>query len=30
MLASEREEIGALLKKQKGDLDALISVLKTA
>ena len=30
MLASEREEIGAMLKKQKGDLDALVAALKTA
>ncbi|MEH7827946.1 MlaC/ttg2D family ABC transporter substrate-binding protein [Gemmobacter denitrificans] len=30
MLASEREEIGNLLKKQKGDIDALIGALATA
>ena len=30
MLASERAEIGAMLDKQKGDVDALTAVLKTA
>ncbi|MDR0809176.1 MAG: ABC transporter substrate-binding protein [Gemmobacter sp.] len=30
MLASEREEIGAMLKKRNGDLEALIADLKTA
>ena len=30
MLASEREEVGAMLKQQKGDIDALIAALKSA
>lgn len=30
MLASEREEIGAMLKQQKGDINALIGALATA
>lgn len=30
MLASEREEIGAMLKQQKGDIDALTAALATA
>lgn len=30
MLASEREEIGAMLKKQKGDIDALTAALNAA
>lgn len=30
MLASEREEIGALLKQQKGDIDALTAALASA
>jgi phospholipid transport system substrate-binding protein len=30
MLASEREEIGAMLKQQKGDIDGLIAALKKA
>ncbi len=30
MLASEREEIGAMLKKRKGDVEGLIADLKTA
>ncbi|MFZ0097860.1 MAG: ABC transporter substrate-binding protein, partial [Gemmobacter sp.] len=30
MLASEREEIGSMLKQQKGDIDALTAALATA
>ena len=30
MLASERTEIGAMLDKQKGDVDALTAALKSA